>query len=121
LEKQTAKTIVLIIAILGFIGAGMALLGGLAMVFFGGVFFESMMQGAEVFAVLGGLAGVMLILIGALELWIFYKFLKYANWARIVVIILSVLMLFNFPLGTVLGALYIYFLAFNEDVKKLFK
>ena len=119
LDKGTAKTIVLVISILGFIGAAMAVLGGLAMILFGGMFMTA--EGAGVLGALGGAAGVFMIIIGIIQFWIYFKLMKLVNWARIVVIIFAVLSLFSFPIGTILGILIIYFLALNKDVRKLFK
>lgn len=119
LDKGTAKTIVVVMAVLGFIGAAMAIIGGLAMLFFGGMFLG--VEGGGMFAALGSAAAVFMLLWGLISVWIYYKFLTLTNWARIVVIVFAVVQLLSFPIGTVIGALYIYFLAFNNDVKALFK
>ena len=45
--------------------------------------------------------------------------LSYRNWARIVAIVLCVLHLFNFPLGTAMG-IYGLWVLFNKDTERLF-
>ena len=49
-----------------------------------------------------------------------YGLLKYKSWARILAIILAILNLILFPLGTALG-IYTLVIMFNEEVKALFK
>jgi hypothetical protein len=119
LDKGTAKTIVLVISVIGFIGAAIAILGGLARIFFGGTFLTE--AGAGVLGALGGATGVFMIVIGIIQFWIYFKLMKFVSWARIVVIIFAVLSLFSFPIGTILGILIIYFLGFNKDIRQLFK
>jgi hypothetical protein len=46
--------------------------------------------------------------------------LGYHDWARILIIILSILGLFNFPLGTFLG-IYSLWVLFRGDTRRLFK
>lgn len=45
--------------------------------------------------------------------------LKFRNWARILTIVISVLNLFNFPFGTILGA-YSLWVLFNPETTELF-
>ena len=49
-----------------------------------------------------------------------YGLLKYKSWARILAIILAILNLILFPIGTALG-IYTLVIMFNEEVKALFK
>jgi hypothetical protein len=46
--------------------------------------------------------------------------LKLKRWARVLAMIVAVLMLFAFPIGTVLGALILYYLGSNDEVKRAF-
>ena len=49
-----------------------------------------------------------------------YGLLKYKSWARILAIILAILNLFLFPIGTALG-IYTLVIMFNEETKVLFR
>jgi hypothetical protein len=49
-----------------------------------------------------------------------YGLLKYKSWARILAIILAILNLILFPIGTALG-IYTLVIMFNEEVKALFR
>jgi fructose-specific phosphotransferase system IIC component len=49
-----------------------------------------------------------------------YGLLKYKGWARILAIILAILNLILFPIGTALG-IYTLVIMFNEETKSLFK
>ncbi len=125
MEKNTAETIVKVYAILAWIGALLMLIAGLAM-FVGPAFMGSfgMMRG---FGAMGGLwtgAAVLfgilflvlavLYLFGGLGLW------RHKEWARILTIVLSVLSLFSFPIGTIIGAIGIWLFGFEPTVKGLF-
>jgi len=46
--------------------------------------------------------------------------LKYKSWARILAIILGIINLFGFPIGTALG-IYTFWVLFNEETKQLFE
>lgn len=46
--------------------------------------------------------------------------LKYKSWARILAIILGIVNLFGFPIGTALG-IYTFWAMFNEETKQLFE
>jgi hypothetical protein len=49
-----------------------------------------------------------------------YGLLKYWNWARILVIVIAILNLFNFPFGTALGV-YSLWVLFKPEVVRLFE
>jgi len=49
-----------------------------------------------------------------------YGLLKYKSWARILAIILAILNLILFPIGTALG-IYTLVIMFNEETKTLFR
>lgn len=49
-----------------------------------------------------------------------YGLLNFKNWARILAIILAILNLILFPIGTVLG-IYTLIIMFNEETKTIFR
>ena len=86
---------VIVIAILYFIGTAICLLGGLLFIA-GGGFLATLTQtqqqgGAGIFAALGAAAGVLFLIIGAVEALVGWGLLKLKNWARIVAIVFSAL------------------------------
>ena len=121
MERDTAKTIVKVYAVLAFIGgvlnvvAALGLLaGGAGLAAMAGSQYTRLFAGASVFL------GVLLLIMGAVELYAGWGLWTFKNWARITMIVVSVLSLPNFPLGTVIGVVGIYLFGFNEDVKRLF-
>ena len=56
----------------------------------------------------------LLTMIAGIGLWL------QRRWGRILALILSVLLLFSFPFGTVIGIFGIWVLGFNADVQQLF-
>jgi hypothetical protein len=123
-ETSTAETIVKIYAVLVWFGALFAVIFGVAVLTWGS-FMSSvgMMNG---FAA-GGLAGVVGIIISllffALAILYFIAGLglwKHRNWARILTLVLAVLSLFSFPIGTIIGALGIWLFGFEKAVISLF-
>lgn len=65
--------------------------------------------------------GVFLLIVTVLDIFVGYGLWRHKNWARITAIVLSVLGLLSFPIGTIFGIVVIYLFAFNKDVKNLFK
>jgi hypothetical protein len=123
MDKDTAKLIVKILAILSFIGAATMLIGGLMMMF-GGSFLAAFIPLGVLSGALGFLAaaaGIVLVALGVLELFVGLGLWKFKNWARIVSIVFAVIGLAGWPSGTIFGAVIIYLLAFNKDIKALFK
>jgi len=47
-------------------------------------------------------------------------FLKYKNWGRIVLIIASIVNLLIFPIGTILGIMFLIYL-FNDEIKSMMR
>jgi hypothetical protein len=125
MEKSTAQTIVKVFAVLAWIGAAFSVLGGLGMLMGGGLLGSAAMVGgdgaASLLGALGFGAGIFLIAIGVLYVFVGRGLWQHQTWARIVTIIFGVIALFAFPLGTVIGAIQIWLFGFQKDVKGLFK
>jgi hypothetical protein len=68
----------------------------------------------------GSILGVILLGLGLPGLIGGIGLLGYHDWARILIIILSILGLFNFPLGTFLS-IYSLWVLFRSDTRRLFK
>jgi hypothetical protein len=76
----------------------------------------------------GGLLSVSLIVVlmvlssfsSVLLLTAGWGLLKVKHWARILAMIVAALMLLAFPIGTVFGGLILWYLGFNEEVKRSF-
>lgn len=75
---------------------------------------------AAVGVIFGGLSCFTL-LMAILQAAAGYGLLKLKNWARIVAIVLSALNILNFPFGTVLGGVVLYYLLFQEESKRAFR
>ena len=67
-----------------------------------------------------GLCGSLLFLGNVLNIIAGFGLLKYKSWARILAIILGIINLFVFPIGTALG-IYTLWAMFNEETKQLFE
>lgn len=121
MEKGQAEMVVKVLAILYWIGAAfsaifglMALFGGSALGALGGMF-------GGFFGAFVAVFGVVLIVLAALYAFVGRGLWQHKSWAKIVAIVLAVLSLLSFPIGTIVGAATIYFLGFNEEVKALFE
>lgn len=129
MEKDTAILIVKILAVLAYIDAAVTLLAGLALILGGSVFGGIVgamipMSGILVGSMLSGLfvlLGIVAIALAVLDYFIGRGLWNHENWARILVIVLSVLSLFNWYGGTIIGALLIYFFGFDKTAVALFK
>jgi len=134
-QKQVIKSMpvgVKILAILTYIGAAFTILGGVMMMagsaFFGS--FLSMVPGYATFAALGVTAfiiiGLVAIALGVLDIFIGKGLWNGKNWARILVLVFSVLGLLgsitSFSLvNLVISAVIIWYLGFNKEAIAYFK
>lgn len=118
MDAKTADIIVKIYAVLAWIGAALALLGAI----FAGAMLGTIlpMKGASMPTWFGGLLTFVLIILAAVYAAVGWGLWNYKPWARIATIVLSVLSLFDFPLGTLIGAVGIWLFGFEESVKALF-
>jgi hypothetical protein len=135
MKKSSAETWVKVICILGYIGSGFAILGGILM-FFGGTILSALvplmpLNGEQISGALFGAAliivAIVTILLGLFGLFVYLNLWKHKNWARIILIIFSVIgavsALFSLPggiIGLVIWGGIFYLLALNKDVKDLF-
>ena len=110
-----------VVALLNIIRGAFGLLGAVG-VLIGGTL-GSLMSGSFVGAIAGTIGSVIgAVIVGALSAFCVaagFGLLNGKPWARIAVIVLSVLGLFNFPLGTILGG-YSLWVLFNDETKRTF-
>ena len=117
-----------IIGILDIVFGALGVLGGLFfMIMF--LFFAPMIgasgeegaaAGAAIFASVGLAGGIVIIGMSAFEIIVGLKLQAHKPWARVVQIILGVLALPGFPVGTALGAYYLWAML-NKDTAVLFE
>jgi len=129
MKKKTAKIITRIIAVCGFLTALLAFAIGIFLTINSALFFSLFPLFQKIIGVMpfnwfaGStllILGVIFILLGLLRFWIAYSLWEFKEWARVVEIIIAAIGMFQFPLGTVINAIKIYFLGFDKDIKRLF-
>jgi hypothetical protein len=129
MEKKNAELTVKIIAILGYIGSGLAILGGLMVVFFGrglGIMYPTSMKLVSAHAVT---MAILMVVAGIVGIFVSKALWAHKNWARIVIIIFSALgaisSLISIMRGGIVGLIIngaiLYFLAFEKSIVHLFK
>ena len=121
-ETKRRPDEVLIIAIYHFFEAAMLLLGLLGIGVAGFAILFAAANEPEIVIPLGFLAigAMFLVLFAILNVAVGWGLLRMQNWARWAAIILSVLRLPNFPIGTIIGGLIIYYLV-QDKAKALFE
>lgn len=95
--------------------AGVWLTGSL-----GAVAEEMDLAGVGAISVVFGGLSCFILLIAVLQAVAGYGLLNLKNWGRILSIILAVLNILNFPLGTILGGVILYYLLADEESKRAF-
>jgi len=107
------------------IGGVLELLAAVALVLIGSLAAKLLANAS--LAALGAIAGVimsaviaLLILAGIISLVVAWGLWNLKPWARIVAAIFAILGLFSFPWGTLLNAIVLYVLFFDESTKALF-
>lgn len=115
--QQHLKVVAWIHLLFGIFGVGFALLfGGLGAI-------VGLFSGEPGGLMAGGIIGLISIFFGLLSLPALlggWGLLNYKPWARIVVIVLSVLNLLNFPIGTVIGG-YSLWVLLNDETQQILR
>lgn len=110
-----------VVALLNIIRGALGVLGGIA-VLVGGTF-GSLMSGSMIGAIAGTassvVASVLISALSAVCIAAGFGLLNHKPWARIVIIVLSVLGLFNFMIGTII-AVYTLWVMFNVETVRTF-
>lgn len=118
------KAVGIIYMVFGCLGA----LGGLIMLlFFGGLGGAAVVSGEQegqavggILGMLGGFLFVAMLIVSLPSILAGWGLLKRKSWARILTIILAVLSLPGFPVGTLVGA-YALWVMLNKDTAPLFQ
>jgi hypothetical protein len=128
MDKKNAELTVKIIAVLGYIAAGLAILGGLMVLLFGrslGIMYSRSWALVSAYAVT---MAILMVIAGVVGIFVSKALWSHKNWARIVIIIFSALgiisSLLRLPsgiIGIVIYGVIIYFLAFDKTIVHLFK
>src|SRR3989338_1063054 len=113
MDKNTAQRVVKVLAVLYWIGAVFGAISGLAMLFGSGAL--GFTSGGLLGGFLGGFAVLMGIVMLAIEAYVGWGLWNFKNWAKITAIVLAVIGLLAFPIGTIVGIVVIYLLGFNND------
>ncbi|MEM4318478.1 MAG: hypothetical protein QW244_01445 [Candidatus Pacearchaeota archaeon] len=132
MQRKTAETIVLIIGILGIIGSIvmfiLSIFGLTGSAILSKIFMPNI--GGTILAGVVFLISIISLIVSVVGFVVSIALIKHKNWARITVIVLSVLgVLSSLPsiiygFGIIFLAIYIaiiYFLGFNKDVVALFR
>ena len=80
------------------------ILGGFIFIFLAGIGLASGDQtAAAILSIVGSSVGILMVVLAIPELLAGYGLLKGKSWGRILAIVVGILSLFNFPLGTLIG------------------
>jgi hypothetical protein len=117
-----------ILGILNMVWGGLiVLVGGIVLLFFGGIAgFLGLSSGndsvvaAPIMAIIGVVISIAIALIGIPAILGGWGLLNFKSWARILMIIVSILHLPSVPVGTALGVYGIWVL-FNQETERLFQ
>ncbi|MCF7866953.1 hypothetical protein K9M18_05980 [Candidatus Woesearchaeota archaeon] len=124
MDKKAAQTWVKVLSIIGIVVSALSVIGGIIMVF-GGSFLASFLPGGEMFAGIAAVAGIVTIILSGLFVWFHLLLMKYTNWARIVLLVFSILgflgALFSLNiLGIIWYGLFTYIFLFDKGVVGLY-
>ncbi|MCO6453207.1 MAG: hypothetical protein J5I90_20670 [Caldilineales bacterium] len=122
-QTQTNRTDgISIIAIYFFLSGFLSLMSLCGLMFLGyGIFFNVDDTGSQALALVGLSCGLVIVLAAGLaSLIVGYGVWNMRSWARWAAIVLAVLALPGFPIGTVIGILIIWYLL-KDDVRPLFE
>jgi hypothetical protein len=106
-----------ILGALTILGGAMAGLGGGA--FFAGMRGQDQQAAGAIFAGLMGIMAVFCVVLGIVEVMAGMALRKHRPWARIAIIILSIINLLGFPIGTIIG-IYSLIVLLSAEAKPMF-
>lgn len=123
-NKMSYKDMETHISILGWIyiigNAFLLMMGGLAFLFFLGIgLFSGDMEAAGILMVVGLTGMVFFVALAIPGIIAGYGLLKRKSWARVLTMVLGILNLFSFPVGTAVGV-YTLWVLFQEDANDFF-
>lgn len=124
MNKMSYKDMETHISILGWIyiigNAFLLMMGGLAFLFFLGIgLFSGDMEAAGILMVVGLTGMVFFVALAIPGIIAGYGLLKRKSWARVLTMVLGILNLFSFPVGTAVGV-YTLWVLFQEDANDFF-
>ena len=76
-------------------------------------------EAAWITGVVGSILGIVLLILALPELLGGWGLLRRQSWSRILIIVLSIITVFGFPIGTLIGG-YSLWVLFNEEAKREF-
>jgi hypothetical protein len=129
MERSTAHTLTRAFAALLWVSGILLAIGGLTLLFAGrpsvltNVFGPASEAGATGLAFAGAAAittGIIMLLFALLYIGIGYGLWTMRPWARIAALVISIISLFAFPLGTLVGIIGIWMFGFDPTVKAMF-
>jgi hypothetical protein len=125
MREDTGKAVVKTFAVISWIEAAMLILAGGAFLFLGPLVGEFIDQSnpvaANILSGVGITAAIIMFLAGILYLINGFGLWRFQNWGRSLTLVLAVLSLFAFPIGTIIGIVAIWLFGFNEIIKDLFQ
>lgn len=135
MDKKTAETINKVIAVLGYVGAGILILLGLFMTLGANTMMNYMAPmmygGLDYINILGPVfvfMGIVMIGLGVLSIFVSKGLWEHRNWARIITLIFAVIgavtALFSLPVSIIslaINVFVVYFYGFEKTTISLFK
>ncbi len=117
---KNVETIVKVIGIIAIVFGGLSALAGLGLLF-GASFMGFMMSGFGLLGGMGAVLGLFVIAYGIVEIFAGINVMKYNNTARIFLLVVSILGVLSFPIGTAWAVFVWWGLMFDKDIKAKFK
>ncbi len=121
MDQQGAQTVLKVYRIIFYVLAAIDILGAIFILIMGTAMNGFMNFPSMVMSVGAGVAALFLIIIAILLFVAGNHLQRRTETGRILTIIISIILLFSYPIGTIIGALGIYFFAFEPAVKSLFR
>jgi hypothetical protein len=116
------RTHIKVVAIVNLLFSALGLLAAIGVLFSG--VFGSLFSGSLIGAIVGSVASVvMAVIVGAVSLFGLiagFGLLNHQEWARYVIIFVSALRLFRWPMGTLFGG-YSLWVLLNDETRMIFK
>lgn len=119
-HSDSAESIIKLVVILNYISAVFLGILGFIMIILSSLFWSMVSGLIKIPLIFMIVISLFMLGFGIFQFFVAGGLMKKESWARTSAIVLGVLMLFSFPIGTFIGIITIFFLVFNKEIIRMF-
>ena len=120
-ENDNSGNIIELLAMLHYISSVFLVIFGFMIVVISSFFWASVSGLVKIPVGFMIIIALFILIFGVFQFFVASGLLRKELWSKTAALVLGILMLFGFPIGTFIGIVTIYFLVFNKKVRRRFR